>query len=221
MHRPPRSKHGVLLFVHPTATRLLSPDKRDTPLGSTGYDVATYLSVIFDEDTALLRPLGGQRIPGVRTDADPLQVRRRTPTSTSGTAACTRSRRSATSSWRSRRAIAEGEFSPVEKGEFLTEEAPVHLFFRDEAWRKGLRHLTAWTADKSLFVSIGGTTTALRPGANADVRAVMLSVYEGDNDDDYMDDSEELEDWDSSNEEEEYEKDQDEDGSYEDGDESP
>ncbi|RYP56406.1 hypothetical protein DL771_011887 [Monosporascus sp. 5C6A] len=54
-HLLPTFKHGVLLFVDPTATRLLSTSKRDMPLGAVGYDIDTHPAGIFDFDAGILR----------------------------------------------------------------------------------------------------------------------------------------------------------------------
>ncbi|KAI4860899.1 HET-domain-containing protein [Hypoxylon rubiginosum] len=228
MHKSPGFKHGVLLFVNPTATRLLSPGKRDAPLGSMGYDIITHPSGIFDEDTALLRLWEGSAFLA----SGLMRIRFKSPqdtdiylffavmTTLTGREVWYCSVHLAEEVGYIKLALQESIAEArapeeVEEGEFLTEEALIHLSFRDEAWRKNRRQLTARTADESLFVSVGGAMTTLRPGA--DVKAAMLSgkcespysvpvsatdlspvVYEEDDDDDYMDDS----DWGSSNEEE-------------------
>lgn len=48
-------RHGVMLFVHPTARQILYPGRHGMPLGSMGYDIESHPPGLFDANTAILR----------------------------------------------------------------------------------------------------------------------------------------------------------------------
>ncbi|KAI6082242.1 HET-domain-containing protein [Hypoxylon rubiginosum] len=182
-YKPLGFKYGVLLFVDPTATRLLSPGRRDAPLGSMGYDIITYPPGSFDEDTALFRLRKGTEIMSSAL----MRIRFKSPqepdiylffavmTTLTGKEVwyCSVHLAEEVSYIKLalRETIAEGGLD-TEEGEVLTEEALIYMSIQSDAWKKNRRQLTARTADESLFVSVGGSMT-LQPKAN--VRAAMLS----------------------------------------------
>ncbi|KAI1407251.1 HET-domain-containing protein [Hypoxylon sp. FL1857] len=222
---PPVFKHGVLLFVDPTAKRLLSTGKRGSPLGAVGYDIRTHPPHIFDETTALLglhRFVGGSSF----VTSSLLRICFKSPQETdfylffavisplSGKEFWHCSVHSAEYFRFIELAIQES----VDEGhEPVDEQELIHNYLRNEAWGDCRKQLTAHSSDESLFVSIGGTM-ALRPGL--DIRAAMLSGkcespysvpvsatnISGDVDetdeDEYVDDSDDegFEDWDSEEE---------------------
>ncbi|KAI1387817.1 HET-domain-containing protein [Hypoxylon trugodes] len=221
----PVFKHGILLFVDPTASRLLSTGKRGAPLGAVGYDIETYPHGIFDEYTALLRLPAFEGGSSLLTSGL-LRICFKSPQETDFylffAVITTFGGREvwycgvySTEDFRFiRLAIQE---NTEEGGAPIQEEELIHSYLRSEAWEKRCKRLTAHTLDESLFVSIGGTM-ALEPGT--DIRAAMLSdksespysipvsatdisgIVDETDDDDYVGSEEEIEDWDSSNEEE-------------------
>ncbi|KAI0898978.1 HET-domain-containing protein [Annulohypoxylon nitens] len=214
--RPPGprvSKHGVLLFVDPTATRLLSTGKRGAPLGSVGYDIETHPPGIFNEHTAILRLLafdGGSSL----VTSGLVRIRFKSPqetdlylffaviTTISGREAWYCGVYSADEFWFIKREIQERINEEVAADE---EMVMIDGYLRTVAWEHGRKQLQHHTSDESLFVSIGGT---MNRNSKTDIRAAMLSgkyisgVVDETDDDDYVDDieDEEFEDWDSSNE---------------------
>ncbi|KAI2469603.1 HET-domain-containing protein [Annulohypoxylon bovei var. microspora] len=225
---PRISKYGVLLFVDPTATRLLSTGKHGAPLGSVGYNIETHPPMIFNENTAVLRLLtfdGGSSL----VTSGLLRIRFKSPQETdmylffaviltiSGKNAWYCGVYSAKDFWFIRREIQERINEEVADDE---EMVMINGYLRTIAWEHGRKQLKDHTSDESLFVSIGGTMSR---SPKTDIRAAMLSgksespysvpmsaidisgvIDETDNED-YVDDveDEEFEDWDSSNEEEE------------------
>lgn len=226
--RPPgprTSRHGVLLFVDPTATRLLSTGKRGAPLGSVGYDIETHPPGIFNEHTAILRLLafdGGSSL----VTSGLVRIRFKSPqetdlylffaviTTISGREAWYCGVYSADDFWFIKREIQERINEEVAPDE---EMVMIDGYLRTVAWEHGRKQLQDHTSDESLFVSIGGT---MNRNSKSDIRAAMLSgkcespysvpmsavdisgVVDETDDDDYVDDieDEEFEDWDSSNE---------------------
>ncbi|KAI1371065.1 HET-domain-containing protein [Hypoxylon crocopeplum] len=186
---PPIFKHGVLLFVDPTATRLLSTGKRGAPLGSVGYDVETYPPGIFDENTALLRLPAFEGGSALLTSAL-LRIRFKSPQEPDFylffAVVSTPTGREA---WHcSAHAAADFRFIRLAIQEFVDEgggalvdvsqeEALIHRTLRNDLWDHRRGQTTAHTADEVLFVSIGGAMTTLKAGmgAGTDVRAAMLS----------------------------------------------
>ncbi|KAI0836376.1 HET-domain-containing protein [Hypoxylon sp. FL0890] len=225
LYGPPIFKHGVLLFVDPTAKRLLSTGKRGAPLGAVGYHIETHPDGIFDETTALLRlPAfdGGSSF----LTSGLLRICFKSPQetdfylffaviSTLGGKEVWHCSVYSAEDFRFIKLVIQ-EFVD-EGGTPVDEEELIHNYLRKEVWENRRKQLTAHTSDESLFVSIGGTMT-LTPGS--DVRAAMLSgkcespysvpvsatdisgVVEETDDDEYVDesDTEGLEDWGSSNE---------------------
>ncbi|KAI0888157.1 HET-domain-containing protein [Annulohypoxylon maeteangense] len=221
---PRISKHGILLFVDPTATRLLSTGKRGAPLGSVGYDIETHPHGIFNEKTAVLwLPAfdGGSSL----ITSGLVRIRFKSPQETdlylflaviltiSGREAWYCGLYSADEFWFIEREIKERINEEVAPDE---EMVMINGYLRTVAWEHGRKQLTDHTQDESLFVSIGGTMTR---NPKTDIRAAMLSgkcespysfpmsaidiggVVDETDDDDSAED-EEFEDWDSSNEDE-------------------
>ncbi|KAI2633051.1 hypothetical protein GGS26DRAFT_555124 [Hypomontagnella submonticulosa] len=221
----PIYKHGVLLFVDRTASRLLSTSKRDAPLGSVGYDIETHPVGIFDETTALLRLPAFEGSSALLTSGL-LRICFKSPQETDFylffAVVATMGGREV---WRCG-AHSAADFAFVSRivqentdagGEIVSEDELIHSYLRNEAWQNRTKQLTASTEDESLFVSLGGTMD-LRPGT--DVRAALLSgksespysvpicatdlsgIVDETEDSDYVaSEDEEVEDWDSSNEE--------------------
>ncbi|KAI1458132.1 HET-domain-containing protein [Annulohypoxylon moriforme] len=221
---PRVSKHGVLLFVDPTATRLLSTGRRGSPLGSVGYDVETHPHGIFNENTAILRlPAfdGGSSL----VTSGLVRIRFKSPQETDlylffavistigGREAWYCGVYSADEFWFIEREIQERINEEVAPDE---EMVMINGYLRTVAWEHGCKQLQDHTENESLFVSIGGT---MSHNPKTDLRAAMLSgkcesPYSvpmsaidisgvvDETDDDYADDIEdgEYEDWDSSNE---------------------
>ncbi|OTA95624.1 hypothetical protein M434DRAFT_28748 [Hypoxylon sp. CO27-5] len=227
LHGPPIFKHGVLLFVDPTAKRLLSTGKRGAPLGAVGYDIETHPDGIFDENTALLKLPAFEGGSSFLTSGL-LRICFKSPQdtdfyvffsviSTLGGKEVWHCSLHSAEDFRFIKLVIQ-EFVD-EGGAPVDEEELIHNYLRKEVWENRCKQLTAHTSDETLFVSIGGTMNLI-PGS--DIRAAMLSgesespysvpvsatdisgVVDETDDDEYVEESdeEELEDWDSSNEEE-------------------
>ncbi|KAI1397506.1 HET-domain-containing protein [Hypoxylon fuscum] len=216
-------KYGLLLFVDPTATRLLSPGRLGAPLGSMGYDIATHPRGIFDENTALLRlpafdggssllTSGLMRICFKSPQDVDLYLFFAVISTLGGKEVWYCSVHSSEDFHFIKLAIQE---NVEEGGAPLQEELLIHSYLRSKAWETHSKQLTAHTADESLFVSIGGTMI-FRP--ETDIRAAMISgkcespysvpvsatdlsgIFDEEEDGEYLDSDEDLGDWDSSNE---------------------
>ncbi|KAI1208265.1 HET-domain-containing protein [Annulohypoxylon truncatum] len=222
---PRISKYGVLIFVDPTATRLLSTGKRGAPLGSVGYDIETHPPGIFNENTSILRLLAFEGGSSLVTSGL-VRIRFKSPQerdlylffavilTIGGREAWYCGVYSADDFWFFKQEIEERINEEVAPDE---EMVMIDGYLRAVAWEHGRKQLTDHTSDESLFVSIGGTMTR---NPKSDIRAAMLSgkcespysvptsaidisgVVDETDDDDYVDDieDEEFGDWDSSNE---------------------
>ncbi|KAL7622570.1 hypothetical protein AAE478_008077 [Parahypoxylon ruwenzoriense] len=206
-HLPPPSpslhvfKHGVLLFVDPTATRLLSTGKRDAPLGAVGYDVETHPPGVFDGRASLLRLPAFDGGSTLLTSAL-LRIRFKSPqetdlylffavvTTLGGGEVWRCGAHSADEFAFIRLAIREQRLEDIENGRvdseagggggggeedpeaYAQEVTLIHSYLRSEAWDQRRRKLSAQSADESLYVAVGGSIAG---DPSTDIRAAMLS----------------------------------------------
>lgn len=180
-----RFKHGVMLFVHPTARQLLYPGRHGMPLSSMGYDIESHPAGVFDANTAVLRlpafdggsallTSGLLRICFKSPQDHDLYLFFGVVTTLGGKEV-----------WRCNVHFVEEmhqflthamEHSERQKrGSRGVTAEEVHQYLRLEAWMDECEELRAHTSDESLCVSIGGQL----PGeAGTDLRAALLSGSE-------------------------------------------
>ncbi|RYP93070.1 hypothetical protein DL770_000816 [Monosporascus sp. CRB-9-2] len=179
-HLLPMFKHGVLLFVDPATTRLLSTSKHDMPLGAVGYDIDTHPAWIFDFDAGILRLPAFEGGSSLITSGL-MRIRFKSPQAADFylffAVILTLGGKEV---WNCRVHLA-ADLDDIllafeeERGE---DERPpddllIHQYLRVEAWQQHCQQLTAHSSDESWFVSIGGPISSL-PGTN--VRAAVLSA---------------------------------------------
>lgn len=224
-------KHAVLLSVDPSATKLLSTSRRDTPLGSVGYDIETHPPDIFDSNTAMLKLPAFEGGAALFTSGL-MRISFKSPQEEDFflffAVILTLGGREV---WHCSVHLVN-EFNYVQlaledsvgEDDLPPEIVLIHQCLRSEAWENRNLQSTARTPDDSLFVSIGGRLPS-QPGL--DIRTAVVSAKSdpplpvppsqgiastnstsAEEDTDYFRDSEEDEDedWDSeANDEEEEE----------------
>ncbi|KAL1866038.1 hypothetical protein Daus18300_006939 [Diaporthe australafricana] len=180
-----RFKHGIMLFVHPTARQLLYPGRHGMPLGSMGYDIESHPPGVFDNNTAILRlPAfdGGSAL----LTSGLLRICFKSPqdhdvylffgvVSTLGGKEVWRCNVHFVDEMHEFLTHAMEQTERQKRGERGVTAEEVHQYLRLEAWMDECEELRAHTSDESLYVSIGGQL----PGdAATDLRAALLSGSE-------------------------------------------
>ena len=179
-------KHAVLLFVDPTATKLLSTSKRGMPLGAVGFDIETHPPGIFDANTSLLKlPAfdGGSAF----FTSGLVRIRFKSPQEADvylffaviltlgGKEAWHCGVHCAEDFTCIKLALEEEEEEGrhlLDEGELPPEIVVTHQYLCGEAWESGRKRLEACSSDESLFVSIGG---ALPGHGGQDIRTAVIS----------------------------------------------
>lgn len=178
-------RHGVMLFVHPSARQILYPGRHGMPLGSTGYNIETHPPGLFDSNTAILR-LPSFKGPSAQLTSGLLRICFKSPqdqdlylffgvVSTQG----------GKEVWRCNVHFVEEMHDYLTHKMEYTERQEhgargvtagvVHEYLDIEAQSDKGEELQAHTSDASLYVSVGGQL----PGeAGTDLRAALLSGYE-------------------------------------------
>ncbi|KAI1078697.1 HET-domain-containing protein [Whalleya microplaca] len=185
---PPIFKHGILLFVDPSATRLLSTGRGGMPLRSVGYDIETHPPGIFDFGTSLLRLPAFEGGSALLTSGL-VRIRFTSPQEADFYLFfAVVSTLTGAEAWHCGVHFAE-EFDFIKlavqedlgdggggggacSGDVPPEDVLIHSYLRSEAWENRCKTLSAHTADESLFVAIGGSVAS---GRGTDVRAAVLS----------------------------------------------
>jgi hypothetical protein len=184
-HCERRFKHGVLLFVHPTAQQLLYPGRHGMPLSSMGYDVESHPSGVFDANTAILiLPAfdGGSAL----LTSGLLRICFKSPqdhdlylffavVSTLGGKQVWRCNVHFVDEMHDFLTHAMEYAERQKRGDRGVTAEEVHQYLRLEAWMDEGEELRAHTSDESLYVSIGGRLPG-EPGT--DLRAALLSGSE-------------------------------------------
>ena len=180
-----RFKHGVMLFVHPTARQLLYPGRHGMPLGSMGYDIESHPSGVFDANTAILRlPAfdGGSAL----LTSGLLRICFKSPqdhdlylffgvVSTLGGKEVWRCNVHFVDEMHDFLTHAMEPTERQKRSDRGVTAEEVHQYLRLEAWMDECEELRAHTSDESLYVSIGEQL----PGeAGTDLRAALLSGSE-------------------------------------------
>lgn len=180
-----RFKHGIMLFVHPTARQLLYPGRHGMPLGSMGYDIESHPPGVFDANTAILRlPAfdGGSAL----LTSGLLRIYFKSPqdhdlylffsvVSTLGGKEVWRCNVHFVDEMHDFLIYAMEQTERQKRGERGVTAEEVHQYLRLEAWMDGSEELQAHTPDESLYVSVGGQ---LPSEGGTDLRAALLSGSE-------------------------------------------
>lgn len=180
-----RFKHGVMLFVHPTARQLLYPGRHGLPLSSMGYDIESHPAGVFDANTAILRLPAFDGGSALLTSAL-LRICFKSPqdhdlylffgvVSTLGGKEVWRCNVHFVEEMHEFLTDAMEHTARQERGNQGVTAEEVHQFLRLEAWSDGCEELRANTSDESLYVSIGGQLPA---EVGTDLRAALLSQSE-------------------------------------------
>lgn len=180
-----RFRHGVMLFVHPTARQLLYPGRHGMPLGSMGYDIESHPSGVFDANTAILRLPSFDGGSALLTSGL-LRICFKSPqdhdlylffgvVSTLGGKEVWRCNVHFVDEMHDFLTHAMEHTERQKRGDRGVTAEEVHQYLRLEAWMDECEELRAHTSDESLYVSIGGQL----PGeVGTDLRAALLSGSE-------------------------------------------
>lgn len=180
-----RYKHGVMLFVHPTARQLLYPGRHGMPLGSMGYDIESHPAGVFDSNTAILR-LPAFDSGSTLVTSGLLRICFKSPQDHDlYLFFCVVPTLGGKEVWRCNVHFVDEmhvylthamDYTERQKrGDRGVTAEEVHQYLQAEAGIDQGEELQANTSDESLFVSIGGQL----PGEEgADLRAALLSGFE-------------------------------------------
>ena len=184
-------KHAVLLFVDPTATKLLSTSKRGMPLGAVGFDIETHPPGIFDANTSLLKlpafdggsaffTSGLVRIHFKSPQEADVYLFFAVILTLGGKEAWHCGVHCAEDFTCIKLALEEEEENGhlLDEGELPSEIVVTHQYLCSEAWESGRQRLEARSSDDALFVSMGGAL----PGHGSGGRDIRTAVISGKSD---------------------------------------